>query len=347
MKVSFIGAGRWAMTLALVLNKKETVEEIHMWEFSPERLENINNTRKIPDLPSTISIPNNIIVSSNLEQVLQSAEIIVFAVPSQSLRSVLTRISPFWFSNTQERKNKITNQSAVLVSAIKGLENNTTKRMSEVIKEFFPDLKIVTLAGPGIPLEIVEEKPASLVVASHRADAASYIQELLSYKNLRIYTHNDIVGVELGGALKNVIAIAGGICDGLKLGDNAKAALLTRGLVEITRLGIALNANPMTFAGLSGIGDIIVTSYSPFSRNRRLGEMIAQGVNLEDTTKSLSGVAEGVATTISAKSIASKMRLELPIIEEIHTILYKNIEINKSIKRLMERPLKKEMNYEG
>ncbi|MCX8015580.1 MAG: glycerol-3-phosphate dehydrogenase, partial [candidate division WOR-3 bacterium] len=158
----------------------------------------------------------------------------------------------------------------------------------------------------------------------------------------QVYTHSDVVGVELGGALKNIIAIAAGICDGLKLGDNAKAALITRGLAEITRLGIAMNANPMTFAGLSGIGDIIVTSYSPYSRNRLIGEMLAQGRDLKESEKSLSGIAEGITTITSARALGAKMHLELPIIEEMHAILYKGTDINKSIKKLMERPLKKE-----
>lgn len=339
MKIAFIGAGRWAIVLSLILHRKGN--EIKMWEFSQERLQKILQTRKMPDLPDSVLIPENIEISDDLNKTLQLAEIVFFAIPSQTLRSVLTKITPFRFN---AQPNKLHNNSPILVSAIKGLENNTNKRMSEVIKEFFPNLRTVVLAGPGIPYEIAEGKPASLVTASHDTLAANNIQKLLSFENLRVYTHLDIVGIELGGALKNVLAIAAGICDGLKLGDNAKAALITRGLAEVTRLGIAMNANPMTFAGLSGIGDVIVTSYSPYSRNRLLGEQIAKGNNLEQTTKALTGIAEGVATTISAKGLGSKMRLELPIIEEMYAILFKNSEITRSIKQLMERPLKKEIS---
>jgi len=337
MKVTFIGAGRWAITLALVLYRKDN--EIRMWEYSKERLKNILDKRTTPDLPSSIQIPKNIAISDDLEKSLESAEIIFFAVPSQILREVLIKISPFRFIVDQ---NIISKRRPILVSAIKGLENNTNKRMSEIIKEIFPNSRIVVLAGPGIPIEISAGKPASLVAASHDMIAAVEIQKILSFENLRVYTHADVVGVELGGALKNVMAIAGGICDGLELGDNAKAALLTRGLAEITRLGIAFNSNPMTFAGLSGMGDLIVTAYSPYSRNRICGELLGKGDDLEKITKSLTGVAEGIATTVSAKGMASKIRLELPIIDEIQSILFKGSNITKSIRRLMERPLKME-----
>lgn len=338
MKIAFIGAGRWAVALSLVLHRKGN--EIKMWEYSEERLKELLKTRTLPDLPANISIPTEIEISNDLEYVLQSAQIIFFAIPSQALRSVLTKMSPFRF-NTQEEKVLI--KRPILVSAIKGLENNTNKRMSQIIKEFFPDLKVVVLAGPGIPYELAEGKPTSLVAASTDTFSALDIQTILSDQTLRVYTHHDVVGVELGGALKNIIAIAAGICDGLKLGDNAKSALITRGLAEITRLGVAMNANPLTFAGLSGIGDIIVTSYSRYSRNRLVGEMIAQGKEIKELERSLSGIAEGISTIVSARALGAKMRLELPIIEEMHAILYQGADINKSIKKLMERTLKKEM----
>jgi glycerol-3-phosphate dehydrogenase (NAD(P)+) len=341
MKIAFIGAGRWAITLALTLNRKGN--EVKMWEFSKEKLDILLKTRKISDLPDTILIPDSIYISNTIEEVLETSEVVFFAVPSQSLRSVLIKISPFRFSST----NKLATKTPILVSAMKGLENSTNKRISEILNEFYPAAKIVALVGPGIPYEIAEGKPASLVAVSDSNGAARSIQEILSYENLRVYTHSDVIGAELGGALKNVIAIATGICDGLKLGDNAKAALLTRGLAEITRLGIAMNANPMTFAGLSGIGDLIVTAYSPYSRNHLLGVTISRGIHIEQAIRSMTGIAEGAATTISAKSLGLKMHLELPIIEEINSILFQNHDITKSIKRLMQRPLKKETNNEN
>ncbi|MCX7785147.1 MAG: NAD(P)-dependent glycerol-3-phosphate dehydrogenase [candidate division WOR-3 bacterium] len=336
MNISFIGAGRWATTLALILNRKN--HQITMWEASAERYEKIIRQRTLPDLPDTITIPSNITITNNLEEVLASVEIIVLAVPSQALRNVLTK---FFATRIDNR--------VIWVSAIKGIENQTYKRMSEIIKEFFPDAKIAVLAGPGIPYEIALGLPASLVVASSHQDIALRIQQLFSYENLRCYTQSDVVGTELGGSIKNVIAIAAGICDGLQLGENAKAALLTRGLAEMTRLGIAMNANPMTFAGLAGIGDLIVTSYSPYSRNRYIGEKLGQGIPISSLINSLTGVAEGIATATSAKNLSTKMHLDLPVINEVFTILSQPIKdrtietiIKESIGRLMSRPLKSE-----
>lgn len=338
MKIAFIGAGRWAMTLALVLWRKGN--EVKMWEFSEERISEFNKTRKISELPNSIEVPNDLIITNDLERVCEKAEMIFFAVPSQSLRNVLTQISPFRFLNNVDDKTPI------LISAMKGLENNTNKRMSQILKEFYPHLKVVVLSGPGIPYEIAEGKPASLIVASIDNSGVKFVQENLSTDTLRIYSQSDLVGTELGGALKNVIAIAAGICDGLKLGDNAKSAIITRGLAEITRLGIAFNANPMTFAGLSGIGDIVLTSYSPYSRNRVFGEKIGQGLKTKEASALFTGVVEGVATTLTAKKIGTKIRLELPIIEEIYEILYNDADTIKSVKKLMLRPLKKEISDE-
>lgn len=338
MRIAFVGAGRWAMTLALVLHHKGN--EISMWEYSESRIKQLQQTRKISELPDCVEIPEEIKVTNNLETVFDKTEMIFFAVPSQSLRNVLTKISPFRFAHDANTK------SLVLVSTMKGLENNTHKRMSQIIKEFYPHLKVVVIAGPGIPFEIANGQPASLVAASNDNHGAKLIQEILSTDNLRVYAQADLVGTEIGGALKNVIAIAGGICDGLKLGDNAKAAIITRGLAEMTRFGIAFNANPMTFAGLSGVGDLTVTSYSQYSRNRIFGEKIGQGMQVEQAVASSNGVVEGIATTMTAKKMSTKMRLELPIINEIFDILFNYGNVHKSVKNLMLRPLKKEMNYE-
>jgi glycerol-3-phosphate dehydrogenase (NAD(P)+) len=338
MKITFIGAGRWAMTLALVLYNKGN--QIKMWEFSEERIENIKRNKTMPELPNAVAIPDDLIVTNDLESVFDNTEMIFFAVPSQSLRNVLIKISPFRFSNNANGKIPL------LVSAMKGLENNTNKRMSQILKEFYPNLKIVVLSGPGIPYEIADGKPASLTVASQDNNAARAVQENLSTDLLRVYWQTDIAGTELGGALKNVIAIAAGICDGLHLGDNAKAALITRGVAEMMRLGISFNANPMTFAGLAGVGDAMVTSYSQYSRNRLFGEKIGQGLETEAALALFNGVVEGVTTTISAYKLGLKMRLELPIIMEITDILYNHAEVTKSVKKLMQRPLKRETNYE-
>ncbi|MBS4015107.1 MAG: NAD(P)-dependent glycerol-3-phosphate dehydrogenase [Candidatus Latescibacteria bacterium] len=339
MKITFVGAGRWAMTLALILHQKKNT--IAMWEYAPERIEHINRTRKMPELPDSIEVPSDLIVTDELEQVFDNIDMIFFAVPSQVLRNVLITISPFRFANITNGKLPL------IVSAMKGLENNTNKRMTQILKEFYPHLKIVVLSGPGIPYEIAAGKPASLVVASNDTNAAKLVQDALSTDLLRVYLQSDVIGTEFGGALKNVIAIAAGICDGLQLGDNAKAALITRGLIEMSRIGIAFNANPMTFAGLSGIGDLMVTAYSQYSRNRLFGEKVGQGLSSDEALALFNGVVEGFATTMTAKKLGAKMRLELPIIEEIADILYNHTDLTKSVKKLMQRPLKKEMIHEA
>ncbi len=330
MKISFIGAGRWAITLALGLWQKHY--DILMLELIEERLQFINEKHIIPELPPNITISKEITICNEVERVLDNPDIIFFAVPAQVLRTVLINLATYHF-NTKK---------PILVSAMKGLENNTYKRMSMVLKEFYPDLKIVVLAGPGIPYDMLLAKPTSLVVAAEDNESAQFIQEILASDQLRIYRQNDVAGVELGGALKNVLAIAGGICDGLNLGDNAKAAIITRGLSEMIRFGIAYNANPMTFTGLSGIGDLMVTAYSAHSRNRLFGEKIGQGFSVQEALQSFNGVVEGYTTTMAVQKMSNKMRLELPIIAEITEILYNNANLKQSIKRLMQRPLKKE-----
>ncbi|MEO0093621.1 MAG: NAD(P)H-dependent glycerol-3-phosphate dehydrogenase [candidate division WOR-3 bacterium] len=330
MSIGFIGAGRWGIALALILNRKGV--SVKMWEYDPGRADALNEQRKIPELPATATIPETIVITNNLTEVLTDAEILVFAVPAQTLRSVVTTV--------YEAKPS---DETILVSVVKGIDQNTLKRMSEVIREKFDSAKLVVLAGPGIPYDVVAGSPTSLVAASDDAKACTLVQEVFSFENLRVYSHSDVVGVELGGALKNVIAIAAGICDGLNLGINAKAALLTRGLAEITRLGIALNANPLTFAGLSGMGDLIVTAFSPYSRNWQVGKELAKSKSLKSILESLPGTAEGVATAKAGIGLANKFRIEMPLTEEVNRILFENSDPRVSLQRLLKRQLKAEL----
>lgn len=330
MSIGFIGAGRWGIALAIILNRKGL--SIKMWEYDSERTEVLNKIRRIPELPETAIIPETIIITNNLKEVVTDIEVLVFVVPSQTLRSAVDAV----FKATPK-------EETIFVSAVKGIDQKTLKRMSEVIRERFVKIKPVVLAGPGIPYDVVAGSPTSLVTASEDMKACTLVQEIFSFENLRVYSHTDVVGVELGGALKNVIAIAAGICDGLGLGINTKAALLTRGLAEVSRLGIAMNANPLTFAGLSGMGDLIVTAFSPYSRNWQVGKELAKGKKLSEILRTLSGIAEGVETAKAAIALANKFRVEMPLTEEVNRILFENSDPQESLERLLKRKLKSEI----
>lgn len=330
MSIGFIGAGRWGISLALILDRKGLA--VKMWEYNSERARALNKTRRIPELPEKITIPKQITITNNLAEVVADAEILIFVVPSQTLREAVAVV----FDTKQD-------VSTIFVSAVKGIDQKNLRRMSEVIREKFTKAKPVVLAGPGIPYDVIAGSPTSLVAASEDAKAGTLVQEVFSFENLRVYFHPDVIGVELGGAFKNVIAIAAGICDGLGLGINAKAALLTRGLAEISRLGIAMNANPLTFAGLSGMGDLIVTAFSTHSRNWQVGNGLAQGKKIAEIMAGLPGIAEGVETAKAALGLANKFHVELPLTEEINKILFENSKPEESLGRLFKRRLKFEI----
>jgi glycerol-3-phosphate dehydrogenase (NAD(P)+) len=263
MRIAFLGAGRWGMALALLLERRGHV--IRLWEKDPERRNRLAANRIVPDLPETARIPDSLLPSGDLADVVKDAEVIVLALPTQALRENLRRL-----------RDALTGQPIIL-SVMKGIEIGTRKRISEIIREFLPRLPIAVLTGPGIPYDTVAGDPTSLVVAASAETTAQIIRDNFSVANLRVYSSNDLVGVELGGALKNVMAVAAGMIDALGLGLNAKSALITRGLYEIIRLGVSAGANPMTFTGLAGVGDLIVTAFSPRSRNYRLGQAIGLG----------------------------------------------------------------------
>lgn len=328
--ISFIGAGRWATTLALLLSHAQ--HKLKMWEADPKRLETVRKHRRILDLPPNLSIPKEIEITDDLSYVLKDPEILIWAVPAQALKEVVQVV----------QNSKLNQNSIGMVSVIKGIENQSGKLMSTILTESFPKTKIGILAGPGIPYEVAQGRPASLVSASKDGVWSEQIRDLFSIENLRVYSQKDIIGVELGGAIKNVVAIAAGLCDGLSLGMNAKAALLTRGCAEMSRLGIALNANPLTFSGLSGIGDLIVTSFSLYSRNRFVGESLAQGKSLKEILAELNGVAEGVETAKAAVALARRHRVEMPICESVERIIFSDARPYDELKKLLKRPLKYE-----
>ncbi|MDD5062553.1 MAG: NAD(P)-dependent glycerol-3-phosphate dehydrogenase, partial [Candidatus Marinimicrobia bacterium] len=289
--IAVLGAGSWGTTVAIHLYKKKY--PVKLWEYFPENVAYMNKTRRNPLLEG-IPIPREIPILNDLSETVRDAGFAILAVPSNSMRSVLENLHSQIQSNT------------IIVNLAKGIEQNTMKRMSELIAEVLnhSPQKIVTLHGPSHAEEVSREVPTAVVAASVSEQTARIVQELFRSSYFRVYTNTDIVGVEIGGAVKNIIAIAAGICDGMGLGDNSKAALMTRGLLEIVRLGLKLGAREETFAGLSGVGDLIVTCNSQHSRNRYVGEEIGKGRKLKDVLDGMSMVAEGVITCLTVHQLA-------------------------------------------
>ena len=313
MKVAVIGAGSWGTALALVLISNK--HDVKCWTIEQSTIDDIlkkgENTRFLPG----VKIPKEIFITDDLYAAAHDAEVIINALPSQVTRSVVPQVC-----KAMECKNQI------WVTVSKGIENNTYLRISEVINQaaHISLDRIVALSGPSHAEEVGRNIPTAIVSSSVNLDAAKIVQDLFMTPYLRVYASPDIIGVELGGALKNIVALAAGICDGAGFGDNTKAALMTRGLVEMSRLGIEMGAQSNTFAGLSGMGDLIVTCMSRHSRNRHVGEEIGKGRKLADILGEMVQVAEGVKTTLSAYELSQKRGVEMPITEQIYLTLFKN-----------------------
>ncbi|WP_122638370.1 MULTISPECIES: NAD(P)H-dependent glycerol-3-phosphate dehydrogenase [unclassified Romboutsia] len=328
-KLTVLGAGSWGSALALGLAKKGY--NVTMWTLNQEQADKINKTKENIDYLPGVLFPNNITLTTNIEQAVEGSKLIVLAVPSQAIRSVCKQIKPF------------VNKDQILVDVAKGLEKGTGLRLSQVCEEELPGNPYVALSGPSHAEEVAKDIPTTLVVASENLEIAQEVQDIFMSPKLRVYTNPDIIGVELGGALKNIIAFGAGICDGLGYGDNTKAALMTRGIREIARLGIALGADTSTFSGLSGIGDLIVTCTSMHSRNRRAGILIGQGKSLEETLKEVKMVVEGITATEVAYEVSKKMNIDMPITSAIYSVLYENKNANEVVVNLMMRSKKHEM----
>ena len=327
-KVAFIGCGSWGAALGQVLAEKDV--PITMWHRDSKIVKKMCTTRKHYLIPS-LSIHNDITITSQLSNALNDADIVVLAIPSQSIRSLLRTTKSFL------------RNSSYIVNVAKGIENGTLMTMSEVIYDELHILpKVVTLSGPSHAEEVIEGHPTTLVSASSDSQSAQYVQQLFSNDRLRVYTSKDIRGVELGGSIKNVVAIAAGFCDGTGYGDNTKAALMTRGIKEISRLGLHLGAKPDTFSGLSGIGDLIVTCSSKYSRNRKVGEEIGRGEILENILAGTHMIPEGVQTALSVHQLSKKVNIEMPICEAVYNVLFKKENPQKSVHSLMTRDLKPE-----
>ncbi|MDO6354391.1 NAD(P)H-dependent glycerol-3-phosphate dehydrogenase [Caloramator sp. CAR-1] len=331
MKIAVLGGGSWGTAIAVLLSKKSN--DVYIWDRNASILEEIKykrqNSKYLPD----VIIPKNVDVRFNLEETIKSSDIIVVAVPSHAVRELCLKIKEF------------VNENQIFVSLTKGIEDKTFKRMSEILGEFFPNNKIAVLSGPSHAEEVSKDIPTAIVAASKDEDTALKVQDIFMTPNFRVYTNTDVVGVEIGGAVKNIIALAAGISDGLGFGDNTKAALMTRGIAEIARLGTALGANPMTFAGLSGIGDLIVTCTSMHSRNRRAGILIGKGKKVEEALSEIKMVVEGVNTTKSTYELSKKIGIEMPITEKLYNVLFNGKDAKEAVTELMQRDKKDEIQY--
>lgn len=324
-KVAIIGTTTWGTTLGLVLANKKVA--VRLWARTEREAINLKNTASSLVLPPGAEFPpENMSITSSLAEALTHADAIIMAVPSQSMRQNVNLIAGYlkrWM---------------VIISAAKGLELGTNRRMSQVIaEEIEPQFRprICVLSGPNLAAEIATDRPAATVVAAEKEFIARKAQRLLNAPNLCVYTNTDVVGVELGGALKNIIALGAGMADGLDYGDNAKAAFISRGLTEITALAVALGANPLTLSGLAGLGDLIATCASPLSRNHFLGVELTKGRSLTEITDSMEGIAEGVTTTSAAWDLAQEMGLEMPITEKIYQVLYRGLDPREAAAELM------------
>lgn len=325
-KVAVVGTTSWGTTLAVIMAGKGL--EVALLARTPQEAAALaqqrENQRRLPGVP----FPSGLSVIADPEEALSATGLVVLAVPSQTMRQNVRHIAGCLLPGT------------LVLSAAKGLEVETGKRMSEVLAEELPGLapgSIGALSGPNLAQEVVAGRPAASVIAARNTKAAERMREAVQAATFRVYTQTDVVGVELGGALKNVIALGAGMADGLGLGANAKAAFLTRGLMEMTRLGVAMGARPLTFSGLTGFGDLVATCFSPLSRNRFVGQELAKGRPLGEIIRSLDHVAEGVPTTAAARQIASRLGVEMPITEQTYRILFEGVDPRQAAVALMQR----------
>lgn len=328
MRIAVLGAGSWGTTLANLLAGKG--QDVCLWAYEPDVVEAINTSHINPVfLPDSPLVPSLRAVGDASEAV-KGAELIVSVAPSHALRSVLRRVRDSVPMGT------------IVASATKGLETDTLALMSDVIAAELPQARLAVISGPSFAKEVYEGRPTAVVASSVDPLVAEAVQEAFATPRFRVYTNADVIGVELGGALKNVIAIATGVLDGLGLGNNARAALLTRGLAEITRLGVAHGADPLTFAGLAGMGDLVLTATGDLSRNRQLGMALARGETYETYRARHRTVAEGANAAMAATALGKQLGVELPISAEVAAVLFEGQSPAEAIRNLMERTLKAE-----
>ena len=328
MKLAIIGGGSWGTALAIALEPRS--EHIRLWMFEADLADNTNVTRQNEVFLNGFVLQNRIAITSDLPAALGGADIVLGVMPSRFARPLYTRMLPHLAS------------AAILVSATKGLEQATLLRMSEVIEQVRGGGPIAVLSGPTFAREVAQGEPTALVVSSRQPEVAQQVQKAFSGPTFRLYTSSDPVGVEIGAALKNVIAIAAGVCQGLGLGSNTQAALITRGLAEISRLAVAMGGRPATLAGLAGLGDLVLTCSGDLSRNRQVGIELARGRSLAEIVGSMRMVAEGVETCDVAVRLGEKFQVDLPITQQMYSVLHGKSTPRQALRELMERSLKGE-----
>ncbi|QGP93699.1 Glycerol-3-phosphate dehydrogenase [NAD(P)+] [Neomoorella glycerini] len=321
--IAVIGAGSWGTALAVLLARKGFL--VNLWARRQELVVELEEVRENKAYLPGVKLPAGIRPTTDLELATREVDLVVLSVPSHAVRLTARQLKPFL------------SPGIIVVNTAKGLELDTKKRLSEVLAEEGLE-QVAVLSGPSHAEEVGRGLPTTVVVAAADRQVAEYVQDIFMDPTFRVYTNPDVTGVEFGGALKNIIALATGIADGLGLGDNARAALMTRGMVEIARLGVALGGKAMTFAGLSGIGDLIVTCTSMYSRNRRAGMQLGEGKALAEILSGMGMVVEGVRTTAAARDLARQYQIRMPITEEIYQVLYEGKPVRECVAALMERP---------
>lgn len=326
MKISVLGSGSWGIALAMTLNKKK--HSVTLWSFFEDEINELDKNKK-SKLLKDVSIPREIKMTSDLKSAVDGAEMLVIAVPSHVVRKTVESLKEF-------------EKLPLVVNVAKGFDEENNQRLSVVIKEILNTDKVVVLSGPTHAEEVARYIPTTIVAACENEDYAKQVQSAFMCDSLRVYTNTDVIGVEVAGALKNVIALCAGISDGIGLGDNSKAALMTRGMKEICELGVAMGGKPETFMGLTGMGDLIVTCTSMHSRNRRAGILIGQGMSLEDATNEVKMVVEGVKSCVCAYKLAEKYNVEMPIVKTAYDVLYNGYKASEVVYDLMMRDRKSE-----
>jgi glycerol-3-phosphate dehydrogenase (NAD(P)+) len=326
-RTAIIGAGGWGTALAVLWSKRGN--DVILWGNDPGRTEKLRASRENAEYLPGVKVPEAVRVTHDIGDC--DADLIVLVTPSVAMRSVGVRL-----------RSVLSNSKAILLSGTKGIEHGTGLRMTQVLSEIFPDNTVAVLSGPNLAAEIARDLPTAAVLGCRNSECAEELQSYLGSERFRIYSSDETIGIELGGALKNVFAIAAGVSDGFGLGDNSKAALVTRSLAELLRLGTAMGGNPRTFYGLSGAGDLIATCFSQHSRNRRLGERIGRGEQLQAISAGSHMVAEGLPTAESAYECARKLKIETPIIDQIYSILYEGKRPDQAMQELLGRDQKAE-----
>ena len=334
MRIAVIGAGNWGTGLAIMAARAG--QEVSLWSRNSAVVDSINHKHTNPVYLIGAQIPEDVRATQNIGEALREAELIILAAPSHATRQILQSMA------------QLVESGSIIVSATKGIEIESGKRISQIVTEVMSKrsaTRFVCLSGPSFAKEVIEKHPTAIVAASEDPAAARSVQSAMSFENLRIYTNDDLVGTELGGSIKNVMAIAAGMVAGLGFGSNSVAALITRGLAEMTRLALREGAKLETMMGLAGLGDLVLTCTGSLSRNRFVGEELGKGRSLEEIAAAMNEVAEGIKTTLAVKTLADRLGVEMPITNEVHAVLYQGKPASAAATELMRRPLRVEANW--